>query len=152
VLSCGRGRLVCGVPALSINTDHGPPPILVSQPAPTAQNTCPPSTCFRHGDTHFIDMESTRVCQRAARKAVQHITFRSYSIVHDVPRTSAAIPHTAPPSPSPRSVFDEAVNASAPRNTWTKDEISEIYKTPLMDLAYAAVSSPVEALYMANRG
>lgn len=105
----------------------------------------PRHRCFIHGNTPILDMVPTRVCQRTARKAVQHITWRSYSIVHDVPRTSAAIPHTAPPTPSPSSVFDAAVNASAARNTWTKEEISEIYKTPLMDLAYAAVGQPVKA-------
>lgn len=86
-------------------------------------------------------MESTRVCQRVARKASQQISWRSYSVVHDVPRTAGSITHAAPPFPSTsKSVFEEAVNATKPRNTWTKDEISEIYKTPLMELAYAAVS------------
>jgi biotin synthase len=37
------------------------------------------------------------------------------------------------------SVFDSAVAADTPRNTWTKDEIKEIYETPLMKLAFAAV-------------
>jgi len=89
-------------------------------------------------------MESARVCQRAARKAVQHITWqRNYSIVHDIPRVVGSIPHTAPPSPTPTSIFEDAVNASRARNNWTKDEISQIYKTPLMELAYAAVREPL---------
>lgn len=83
-------------------------------------------------------MESTRTCQRAARKAVQHVSWRSYSTVHDVPRAATSIPHLAPPSPSSRSIFNTAVDAKSPRHNWTKDEISEIYKTPLMELAYAA--------------
>jgi biotin synthase len=40
---------------------------------------------------------------------------------------------------TPRSAFENALEASAPRNNWTKEEIKEIYDTPLMNLAYAAV-------------
>lgn len=78
------------------------------------------------------------MCQKAARRVHRIVSVRPYSIVHDVPRTSASIPHTAPPTPSPQSTFNDAVNATSPRNSWTKDEISQIYKTPLMELAYAA--------------
>ncbi|KAI0394400.1 biotin synthetase [Xylariaceae sp. FL0594] len=42
---------------------------------------------------------------------------------------------------SPRryaSTFQQAVAATAPRTTWTRDEISEIYNQPLMELAHAA--------------
>jgi biotin synthase len=38
------------------------------------------------------------------------------------------------------SAFQNAVEATAPRNNWTKEEIKEIYETPLMKLAFAAVS------------
>lgn len=38
------------------------------------------------------------------------------------------------------STFEHAVSASAPRTTWTRDEISEIYNQPLMELASAAGS------------
>ncbi|KAI1349187.1 biotin synthetase [Xylaria sp. FL0043] len=38
------------------------------------------------------------------------------------------------------STFQQAINASAPRTTWTRDEISEIYSQPLMELASAAGS------------
>jgi biotin synthase len=44
---------------------------------------------------------------------------------------------TAPQS----SVFENALAADTPRNTWTKEEIKEIYDTPLMKLAFAAVRS-----------
>lgn len=38
----------------------------------------------------------------------------------------------------PASTFDKALAATAPRNDWTKDEIKELYETPLMNLAFAA--------------
>ncbi|KAJ8132292.1 hypothetical protein O1611_g1332 [Lasiodiplodia mahajangana] len=38
------------------------------------------------------------------------------------------------------STFERAVAAHVPRTTWTRDEISEIYNQPLMDLASAAGS------------
>jgi hypothetical protein len=46
--------------------------------------------------------------------------------------------------PTPQSVvFERAVEANAPRNNWTKEEIKEIYDTPLMKLAFAAVRQSV---------
>lgn len=85
-------------------------------------------------------MEPSRVCQRAARRAVRHIPqSRKYSIVHDIPRTTGSIPHAAPPAPFSTSVFQNAVNAARPRHDWTKEDISQIYKTPIFELAYAAV-------------
>ncbi|KAJ2897836.1 biotin synthase [Zalerion maritima] len=49
---------------------------------------------------------------------------------------------TTAPSYSPASgpVLAAAVAAAAPRTTWTKDEISEIYNTPLMELVFDAAS------------
>lgn len=94
-------------------------------------------------------METSLICRRTATKAIQRSNGRvqwlakQYSTVHDVPRTTGSIPHTAPPSPEPASIFEQAVAATGPRNTWTKDEISQIYKIPLMELAYAAVRSSV---------
>ncbi|KAI9048841.1 hypothetical protein LZ554_006699 [Drepanopeziza brunnea f. sp. 'monogermtubi'] len=40
--------------------------------------------------------------------------------------------------PNPSSTFDKALAATAPRNDWTKEEIKELYDTPLMNLAFAA--------------
>ncbi|KAK9378968.1 uncharacterized protein V2V93DRAFT_79255 [Kockiozyma suomiensis] len=36
------------------------------------------------------------------------------------------------------SVLERALKASGPRNTWTREEIQQIYETPLMDLVYHA--------------
>ncbi|GME25837.1 biotin synthase [Neofusicoccum parvum] len=55
-------------------------------------------------------------------------------------------PGTAPASASveaereanAREILKKAVSATAPRNNWTKEEISAIYYTPLMDLAFQA--------------
>lgn len=38
------------------------------------------------------------------------------------------------------SVVENALVAQGPRNNWTREEIKEIYDTPLMELAFAAVS------------
>ena len=48
----------------------------------------------------------------------------------------------APPAPpAAGSALRDALNARAPRYNWTKDEIREIYNTPLMELAFQAVRS-----------
>jgi biotin synthase len=45
-------------------------------------------------------------------------------------------------APTPQSaVFERALEANAPRNNWTKEEIKEIYDTPLIKLAFASVCS-----------
>lgn len=54
-----------------------------------------------------------------------------------------------PPPPPPTSVaggnaVENAVNAKSPRYDWTKDEIREIYETPLMELAFHSVSAGTE--------
>ena len=56
---------------------------------------------------------------------------RSLSTVHDIP-----LPVSKAAAPSP---LQEAVNANAPRTTWSRDEIKQIYDTPLNQLTYAAV-------------
>jgi hypothetical protein len=38
-----------------------------------------------------------------------------------------------------RSVFKDALDAKAPRTNWTKEEITEVYNTSLIDLTYASV-------------
>lgn len=62
---------------------------------------------------------------------------RSFSTVLDTPvdpgtqQIRLATPRT--------TVFENALNAKAPRTNWTKEEISEIYNTSLIDLTYASV-------------
>jgi biotin synthase len=43
-------------------------------------------------------------------------------------------------SVTPPSAFNNALEANAPRHNWTREEIKEIYDTPLMNLAFAAGS------------
>lgn len=82
----------------------------------------------------------------ALRASKQVRSARYYSIVHDVPRTAASLNQTSPPpQPQSQSVFDQAVNATGPRNDWTKEEISQIHQRPLMELAFAAVSGDLLA-------
>jgi biotin synthase len=45
------------------------------------------------------------------------------------------------------SVFEDALAASSPRTSWTKEEIKQIYDTPLMKLAFAAVSKSIAARF-----
>lgn len=61
----------------------------------------------------------------------QWIAHRPYGTVSDEPMLHGA------PVPS---MLEKAIAAKTPRHDWTKQEIKEIYDTPLMKLAYAAVS------------
>lgn len=85
-------------------------------------------------------MKVARVGQSLARSAG---AIRSYSTVHDLPHTSSSFaqPPTPPTAADNTSVFQKALNATAPRNDWTKEQISEIHQTPLMELAFSAVCS-----------
>lgn len=51
----------------------------------------------------------------------------------------APISTTPPSAPEAQGAVWRAVNARAPRHDWTKDEIRELYNTPLMELAHQAV-------------
>jgi biotin synthase len=68
---------------------------------------------------------------------------RSFSTVIDAPVHPSSKP--APPQPA-STVFHNAVQATGPRNDWTKEEISEVYNTSLIDLTFAAVSIPFPLL------
>ncbi|KAF9891361.1 biotin synthase [Aspergillus nanangensis] len=56
---------------------------------------------------------------------------RSYGTVQTSP-SSASIASKIP------QVLQDAVNATAPRTTWTRQEVQQIYETPLSQLTYAA--------------
>lgn len=64
---------------------------------------------------------------------------RPFSTVIDAPVHPAS--QQQPPLKPTSRVFEDAVQANGPRNTWTKEEISEIYNTPLIELTYASVGS-----------
>jgi hypothetical protein len=88
------------------------------------------------------NMALTLVSRRAATRAVASCSAaRSFSTpVHDTTFSPAATP---PPPPTAESqVLRNAVNATTPRYDWTRDEIREIYQTPLMDLAFQSVLQP----------
>jgi biotin synthase len=57
---------------------------------------------------------------------------RSYGTVQSSP-TAASFASRIPPA------LQEAVAATAPRTNWTRDEVQQIYETPLNQLTYAAV-------------
>lgn len=92
-------------------------------------------------------MSLTLLSKRAVRAVPVSaaVAVRSFS----TPVNDAFSPIATTPPPPPRegqsSALWEAVNARAPRYDWTKDEIREIYNTPLMELAHQSVcDSPLE--------
>lgn len=58
---------------------------------------------------------------------------RSYGTVQSTSPSAAAIASRIPPA------LREATAATAPRTNWTREEIQQIYETPLNQLTYAAV-------------
>ncbi|KAI9704636.1 MAG: biotin synthase [Bogoriella megaspora] len=67
-----------------------------------------------------------RVCTSRAAS-----TPKFYSTVHGLP---------TPLQPNSSVAIQQALNAPGARTDWTRDEISEIYNTPLFDLQYAAAT------------
>ncbi len=91
-----------------------------------------------------IIMKSSRLAQSFSRQVCVHAQARTYSVVHDVPQSVGPFAQSPVPAPpqGQSSLLEQAANATAPRNNWTKEEISEIHQTPLMELAFAAVCNP----------
>ena len=91
-------------------------------------------------------MKSVRLGKTLGRSLFQQ---RCYSTVHDVPQTAGAFSQSPLPTPPQRtsSLLDQAASATAPRSNWTKDEITEIHQTPLMELAFAAVCDRPDILH-----
>lgn len=73
---------------------------------------------------------------RHAVRSLQQVT-RSFSTIVDDRLSSIA----GSPLPRAGNVLQEALNATAPRHNWSRDEIREIYNTPLMELAHQSVST-----------
>lgn len=76
--------------------------------------------------------------RRLAARSVQGAGIRSFStpVNESVSPTSPTI---APPPPEFSNTLRNAVSADRPRYDWTRDEIREIYNTPLMELAFQSV-------------
>lgn len=64
---------------------------------------------------------------------------RSFSTVLDTPIDPKTQQLTPPSQGRVASVFDDALNAVAPRTNWTREEITEVYSTSLINLTHAAV-------------
>jgi biotin synthase len=79
--------------------------------------------------------QNAPLLEAALRALRQHA--KPQSVVRKYGTVSSVSPHLTTPQPA---VFENALAADTPRNTWTKEEIKEIYDTPLMKLAFAAVS------------
>ncbi|RPA88270.1 biotin synthase [Ascobolus immersus RN42] len=83
---------------------------------------------MQHQRTLFLLKAGLRAfpqCQRASTGLV-----RRYGTTSDV--LPSQLPKAQP------SVFENALQANSPRNNWTREEIKEIYETPLMQLAFGA--------------
>lgn len=63
------------------------------------------------------------------------------STLVDAPITSDPVPlQQSIQAANKKKIFEDAAKATAPRNSWTREEISAIYYQPLMELTYQAVS------------
>jgi hypothetical protein len=107
-------------------------------------STWPSTQYLTPSRSNNLIMSLTIVPRRVALRSATRSTpwARQFSTVVD-DTFSPVAPASAPPPPPPQArkgrVLEEAVNATAPRFDWTKDEIREIYNTPLMELAFQAV-------------
>lgn len=80
----------------------------------------------------------TTISRRAACSLQPQL--RAFSTVVDDGFTRMTAPSSGPPPPpQPSSALQDAMSSKAPRQNWTKDEIREIYNTPLMELAFSSV-------------
>lgn len=64
---------------------------------------------------------------------------RPFSTVLDTPVDPSS--QRATPPTRKASVFEDALHAAAPRTNWTKEEIAQVYNTPLIELTHASVCS-----------
>lgn len=83
----------------------------------------------------YIQRSIARLGQSVPRAIVS--APRAFSTVQDTPILSTSPPPQAAQS---TSILQDALNAAGPRTNWTKDEISQIYNTPLVELQYTAAT------------
>ena len=89
-------------------------------------------------------MAQQRVPMRLAssfRHQIRQIgsTTPQYGTVHDI--DSATAQRAA--HQTPNDIFTKAIHANGPRSNWTREEIAQVYNTPLLELAFAAVRTHV---------
>lgn len=76
--------------------------------------------------------------RQAVRSLRQLTNGRQFSTVVDDRMAMAA---GSNPLARTGSVLQDAMRQTGPRHDWSKDEIREIYKTPLMELAHQSVGT-----------
>jgi biotin synthase len=76
--------------------------------------------------------------RQAVRSLRQITNGRPFSTVVDDRMAMAA---GSSPLPRTGNVLQDAMRQTGPRHDWSKDEIREIYKTPLMELAHQSVGT-----------
>lgn len=69
-------------------------------------------------------------------RSLRSVLRRSYGTVQSNATATGITPSWTSQIPSP---LRDAISAQAPRTNWTKDEIQQIYDTPLNQLTHAAV-------------
>ena len=90
--------------------------------------------CFSGG----ANMSCFRSTFHASVRLLPATSKRCLSTVHDVPSASSLGSRVTPQI----SALQAAVNSSGPKTTWNKEQIGDIYNSPLIELQYAAVSPP----------
>jgi hypothetical protein len=153
VLQCAQHNWTPATHALNIGSSHCWPSIDIPRlacvhlhsPRPSAQYLTP---SLSNNSIMSLTILPRRVALRSATRSTPWA--RQFSTVVD-DTFSPVSPASAPPPPQARKgrVLEEAVNATAPRFDWTKDEIREIYNTPLMELAFQAVWQSLRPLALA---
>ena len=118
----------------TVHVDPLPPPLvsgnysvyplsIIHYPPPFSPLSPPPPQPSSH---HLI------MSLRPLSVSSRSVLHRSYGTVQS---PASAVNNRFPFS----SVLQQATTASSPRTSWSKDEVKEIYETPLTQLAYAAV-------------
>ncbi|KAK4554824.1 biotin synthase [Recurvomyces mirabilis] len=84
-------------------------------------------------------MSLTLLSRRTVIRSLPSTCARSFSTpVNDT--FSPVSPSAPPPPPEASNVLRDAVNSTGPRHDWTRDEIRDIYNTPLMELAFQSAT------------